>query len=314
MADLITSAEFKTYAQIDHTDDDTLIAALITDVTADIEALTKLDFAQSVMVDHLNGGSDRLIVKKPPILLVDSIIDTIGLSNAVDNGGFSGDLDDWTVGSGWSYSGNRALHAAAGGTAALSQTLGLTVEAGQTWLVQFRISGQTAGSVTAGVGGNSGTARSSNAMFDETIVVTTASTQVFALTPTTAFDGSVDRVIVSLVDNFLRDPEGYAFNPDSGLIHLIPWAGDDYWFQRASALPSIIWAPGCRRWRVQYTGGYSAVPAIVKMLCKQMVAVLYDQGNPAILQEVQGDSEKKYGPRLAAEIRRKLDRFAEVSF
>jgi hypothetical protein len=115
-------------------------------------------------------------------------------SEIATNGAFATD-SDWTKGTGWTIGSGTATHAA--GTASeLSQDI--TASQGTGYYVTFTVSGRTAGSVTVDVGGTSGTARSTNATFTETIHGGSADTEI-AFSATSDFDGSIDDVSVKNV-------------------------------------------------------------------------------------------------------------------
>jgi hypothetical protein len=108
------------------------------------------------------------------------------------NGTFTGNANGWTLNTGWAYNSNNILHTA-GNTLTAEQTL-MPVTQKCPYRITFTVAGRTAGSVTASLGGTSGTARSTNADFEETIVCGTTD-YTLAFTPTTDFDGTIDDVI-----------------------------------------------------------------------------------------------------------------------
>lgn len=114
-------------------------------------------------------------------------------SDAVTNGDFAtGDLTGW-AGAGWAYNAGlpkKALHSS--GTTALSQTVSPALIVNDTYLLTFTITSCTAGSVTPGLGGVSGNARSANGTYTEYLTPTAATTLTF--TPTTGFDGGVSGI------------------------------------------------------------------------------------------------------------------------
>lgn len=106
------------------------------------------------------------------------------------------DTSSWTTGTKWTItagSPGSATHSS-GSTVALSETpIGLV--AGTSYTVTYTISGLTAGTVTAGLGGTSGTARNANGTYTETI--TCGSTNaLLAFTPSSSFVGSISNVSV----------------------------------------------------------------------------------------------------------------------
>ena len=106
-----------------------------------------------------------------------------------------------SVGAGWTDNGNGTYtHAAAGGTAALTWTLVLTV--GSYVLSKYTVATQTAGTVTAGAGATAGAATAANAAVREALQVTT--TQTYSLTPDTNFDGTISLVEVLPFSGLLK--------------------------------------------------------------------------------------------------------------
>lgn len=310
MADLITAAEFKTFKQIEVTDDDTLIADLVTKVSADIEAWTQRSWTQAERTEYLDGDGRALRVKFPPIAHVRSVIDTLSRRLAVTNPYFDGNTTGWTLGANWALYQNMIKHTA-GSTAATVQSL--THTQGQVYCAQLMVVGRTAGDVTLAIGNNSGTARSTNESFDELIYIDDADgTQQITITPSSDFDGSVDRVLVELVTPEAQD--SYRFDSGSGLIGRIPSRTSDFWYGAAGECGELLWGSGWQRWRVQYLGGFTEVPEAVKLLACKMVAVLYDQDNPAVVSQQEGDAATQYGDGVARDIRRMRDRFSELSF
>ena len=107
------------------------------------------------------------------------------------NGGFTAD-SDWTKGTGWAIAAGVASKSA--GTASnLSQADAVVQTA--SYDVEFTISNYVAGSVTPSAGsGGTGTARSANGTFSETIVA--AASDDFLLVADATFDADIDNVSV----------------------------------------------------------------------------------------------------------------------
>ena len=100
----------------------------------------------------------------------------------------------WTAGSGWSFAGTVATHAASGGTATLSQDTSAQhatdpILVNEYYAVLWTISNYVAGTVTAGIGSNQGSARSANGTYLEIIQAQSA---VLNFIPTTTFNGAID--------------------------------------------------------------------------------------------------------------------------
>ena len=115
-------------------------------------------------------------------------------NDLVTNGGFDTDTA-WTKGANWAISGGVATHTA-GATEDIEESI--VINQGDICLVTFTVSGRSAGSITPKVGTTAGTARSTNATFEEQIVAGAGSLLEF--TPTTDFDGSIDNVTVRVLD------------------------------------------------------------------------------------------------------------------
>jgi len=87
MADLVTSAETKSYLGIDHSDDDTVIGEIIRYVTAAVERYTGRTFTQDGeegRTEYLDGEVNELVVRMPPIDSIVGIYDTEADDTEVD--------------------------------------------------------------------------------------------------------------------------------------------------------------------------------------------------------------------------------------
>lgn len=73
--DLISLAEVKTYLNISHSNDDSLLNSLIASVSAFIRNKTNRIFEEQSYTEDLNGGDSYLIVSHRPIVSVASIKD-----------------------------------------------------------------------------------------------------------------------------------------------------------------------------------------------------------------------------------------------
>jgi hypothetical protein len=123
-------------------------------------------------------------------------LDTIGLGpDIVTNGTFDAD-SDWTKGAGWTIGSGVASHAA-GTAGGLVQVVSL--DALTAYDVTFTVSNRTAGSLQPTLGGDSGTAVTTNATHNETI--TTGSGTNLSFTASSDFDGDLDNVIVQRSGN-----------------------------------------------------------------------------------------------------------------
>jgi hypothetical protein len=119
-----------------------------------------------------------------------------GLQTNILNGTFTTDTD-WTKGAGWTIAAGLATATGAISTA-LSQTASPAFIQGQAYAVTYTVTAVSAGSVTASIGGNAGTARTTAATFTEIIIA--GSNQTIAFTGA-GFTGSIDNVTVSVANS-----------------------------------------------------------------------------------------------------------------
>jgi uncharacterized phage protein gp47/JayE len=127
-------------------------------------------------------------------------------ADIVTNGAFAADTD-WTKGTGWTIAAGKATHAAGTGSD-LSQAIASLV-AGRTYVIEFTLSGRTAGTIIPKVGsGGTGPTISANGSYVIAIACKTNTTLYFTASAT--FDGSIDDV--SLIYSGI----GNAGIPDSG--------------------------------------------------------------------------------------------------
>lgn len=75
MADLVTLANAKAYLGVVHSDEDTLLALLISAVTAQVEAWTGAKFTNATFTEYLTGGTGSLVLPHVPITSITSIAD-----------------------------------------------------------------------------------------------------------------------------------------------------------------------------------------------------------------------------------------------
>ena len=110
--------------------------------------------------------------------------------NKITNGTFD-TADSWLYGSGWFFDGSLSARHGIDGTGALEQDCG--IEAGKSYRVTYTISSYVSGSCTVSLGGATGTARSANGTYSETLTATT--TASLKLTCTNTARLYVDTVI-----------------------------------------------------------------------------------------------------------------------
>lgn len=124
---------------------------------------------------------------------IDNVVITRS-NNLVSNGTFDNDID-WSKGTDWTISAGVATKAAGISISELSQTVNPTDRIPHN--ITFTLSGYTGGGITPKLGGISGTQRTANGVYTETIIAGAAD-ELLAFSGTTTFGGSID--IVSLKD------------------------------------------------------------------------------------------------------------------
>lgn len=131
-----------------------------------------------------NGGTDDVL----------TLHNSLNVTELVTNGAFAADTD-WTKGTGWAIAAGKATKTA--GTASdLSQTIAISpVGIYHAYKVVYTVT-WTAGTVTAKVGGTSGTARGSSDTFTEDIICGTDDLNITFSADATA-DLSIDDVSVT---------------------------------------------------------------------------------------------------------------------
>jgi Phage gp6-like head-tail connector protein len=273
MADLITSTEAKTFLQIEHSDDDALIAALITGCSEALQDLIGRTFAEGTLTEYLDGGGDALILSRPPVSHIIEIHDVFGIEEVI-NGDFDGDADDWSLGTGWQYSGGIAFHIGASGE--LTQAVAATEMIGKTFLLRYSVT-LTSGTLTPDLSGASGAAVTTSGEYEDKLE--TLGTGDGLLTFTTAGTLSINWVSLTDLTNGLIKAKDCELDPTTGLLRRIRG--------------SRMWPEGARRYRVKCIGGQSA-PERVKLAVKQWVAFLYENRTPGLAEESEGDRGVKF--------------------
>jgi hypothetical protein len=111
----------------------------------------------------------------------------------IDSSPFASDLEGW-AGTNWAWDTGTALHTA-GAAAALSKSM--TIVSGVRYKVSLDVGGTT-GTVTPSIGAVAGTAIAAGAGGVTQIIVAAASGSLaVSFTPTSAFDGTIDNVVVT---------------------------------------------------------------------------------------------------------------------
>lgn len=118
-------------------------------------------------------------------------------SELVTNGNFTGDADDWTLGTNWAYSSNAACATASQAGQTLSQSIAITT--GGYYRVEYTISTYTSGNVRVSLGGTNGATRSAAGTYTEFITAGATTTLSFERVSIN-FTGCIDAVSVKLLD------------------------------------------------------------------------------------------------------------------
>ena len=140
------------------------------------------------------GGGDLLWLISKELLTTGAM----PAVNMLSNGTFTGSETGWTLGTGWAY-GTNAVDGTTASTAIsqASATMNVDIRSGRSYSLTFTVSNRSAGSVQPSIGAVTGTARSSDGTYTETIV---AAADGAALNITgTGFTGTIDNVILTEV-------------------------------------------------------------------------------------------------------------------
>jgi hypothetical protein len=124
-------------------------------------------------------------------LYIDDII-SVRDDPCIYNGSFTGAATGWTLGSNWAYRSNDIERTASADGAQAYQDL-LPVVQKCPYSVTYTISNRSAGGVTVSLGGTSGTQRTADGTYTETIVCGTTN-YTLAFTPDSTFNGRIDDV------------------------------------------------------------------------------------------------------------------------
>jgi len=133
-------------------------------------------------------------------VLPDGNFNEVG-SELIVNGTFTGNANNWVLGTGWAYNSNNIRKTAGVATSARQILSSLTISDG-IYKVTYTVSNRTAGTLTptlnTGLTNYSGAASSSNATFT-TYIKAFLACDTFLLTASSAFDGDIDNVSIKRV-------------------------------------------------------------------------------------------------------------------
>lgn len=151
-------------------------------------------------VDDTDGKTleEALTVASIDVQLMQPLDTAAVPPDRVANGTFASDVS-WTKGTGWDINSSTAgkAHHATGTGSDLEQTPAIALVENVAYELVFVISGISASNVTPKIGGTSGTARSTNATFTETIIAGSGS--LIEFTATSTFVGDLDDVVFKQV-------------------------------------------------------------------------------------------------------------------
>jgi len=312
MADLTVLADLKIFLQVEHTDDDTLLSQLITDISDTIEKKTGHFFSEADATEFQSGGSVLLTVGRTPIVYVKRVLFLGHLLSALEDTDFTASADDWTLGASWSYIASGVLHAA-GAVAAVTQAL--PADAGFLYFVQVCLSGLSAGDVTVSIGDTSGTAQSTNGISTE-VLEATGGSDLFSLTPSTDFDGRVEWVRVLDASGAQISAKGFAVADSGNGLNRVPSGGDDFWFNPvpvgASPPRALMWAWSPDGYYIDYKGGEGSVPGQIRLATHMWCGALYNRRDQALADETTGDLRVRVDPgsiAVPAAVQKILNRY-----
>lgn len=149
-----------------------------------------------------NGHTISNLYSNPASGLVGLFGSISSISNGITNGTFTGNANNWSLGTGWAYSSNTVVKNA-DGTGLLSQAAGDMVEnpvIGEKYRLSFKISGWAAGSVTPTCGGTELTSAGTDDTFTIDFTATTADGLSFLPTETSRF--TIDDITLVRIREF----------------------------------------------------------------------------------------------------------------
>lgn len=164
-----------------------LTANTWTRVKIDVSAVTVTD-RDTVISIGLKANNDK---NQTYSLYVDDVI-FVREDPVIYNGKFTGASTGWTLGSNWAYRSNDIERTANASITTAEQTL-LPVVQKCPYSITYTISNCSAGGVTVSLGGTSGTQRTANGTYTETIICGTTN-YTLAFTPDASFNGRIDDV------------------------------------------------------------------------------------------------------------------------
>lgn len=124
--------------------------------------------------------------------LTDAVV-AIGSDNLAINGNFALNGYKWTLGAGWAITALSKKATATASSATLAHTLAGTANS---YRLTYTLSGVTAGTLTASIGGTSGTAKSANGTYTEVLLGAGATVLTFTAA---AFTGSISDISVQRI-------------------------------------------------------------------------------------------------------------------
>lgn len=196
------------------------------DVLDNVTSFTTLAGAANAYMQSFSGNGVQTVFttsdnlgdeEKGLMVFVDN-----GSPNIATNGTFATDTD-WTKGAGWTIGAGVATATGAISTA-ISQTSSITLVEGLAYSVTYTITA-SAGSLTASIGGQNGTARTVSGTYREVIIA--GSSQTIAFTGA-GFTGTLDTVVISLANSKgyeILNPSAYTINGTSLTFASAPKTG-----------------------------------------------------------------------------------------
>lgn len=195
-------------------------------VTDNVTSFTALDSTNDPFFESFSGNGTQTVFTASEDLGTDERAIYVWVDNGIreysTNGTFTTDTD-WTKGTGWTIAAGVATATGAISTA-ISQTAAFTAIEGRAYSVTFTIT-RSAGTLTASIGGTSGTAYDASGTYTDIIVA--GSTQTIAFTGA-GFTGTLDAVSVKPVSGEgyqILPPTAYTINGTSLTLNAAPASG-----------------------------------------------------------------------------------------
>lgn len=282
---LVQLSDVKTYLQITYATDDTLLTQILANVSAAVESYCKSSFsAVLAYTDILDGGVDSLVLNNRPIASITGLLDLTMNSEGEQVG----------LGDGSTASFPFAL---------LNPPLVAS---------SLAIGGSGVNGYDDGAGNITGVGVAAGSTINY-------SSGVGVLKTSAAPESGIELLASYTPRTAIVSPALYQYDARRGLIFALPTPPSDLpipagLFSFLGMNP--VWGEGARRWQVNYTAGFSSVPADVQLAALTWIATKYAHREP-LGKETIGDysyATEKGGSGLPLEVEQLLRNYKEVIF